>query len=391
MRGMEATETKKDNAGSVFSAHNKSVSFGIGLAGPHALRPKKKPISFGNKVSLKDKIIFTEQLEVMVRAGLSIGEALQSLAEETENKYFAGVLEEIIADVEGGSPLSLAFSKHPKIFNEIYINLITSGERSGKIDSVLGRISSQLQKDYELTRKVKGALSYPIFVMCALIAVMVLVLVFIMPQLKAIFDDAGVPLPALTRFVLGASSFLQHFGLYIFLAVIGVIVGASRWQRTASGKKFFDSIIILIPVIGSLLKKSYMARFARTLSSLLSSGLPVLDALTVTSNVVGNVLYKEEIMRFSSEIKSGVPMSKVLKSSKRFPGIVGALAKVGEKSGSLDEVFDTLADFFDRDVENITSNLSALLEPLIMIVMGVGIGGLIISVLQPIYGLVNAI
>lgn len=346
---------------------------------------------FQKKVSLKDKIIFTDQLEVMIKAGLPIGEALKSLADETDNKYFSQILAEVITDVEGGQALSAALARHDKIFNEIYVSLIKSGEQAGKIEDVLLRLSTQLQKDYELNRKVRSALAYPVFVVIALIVVMSLVLVFIMPQLKAIFDDAGVKLPLMTRIVLKLSDILKIYGLYALVLVVILISIALRWRKTRRGRRFFDRTILFIPVIGVMLKKTYMARFSRTLSSLLASGLPILDAFKVVSEVVGNVLYEEEINNLATEIKAGTSISKIFKSSKIFPGIVGSLAAVGEKSGSLSDVFETLANFFDRDVEAITSNLSSMLEPLIMVVIGIGIGTLIISVLQPIYGLVNAI
>ncbi len=346
---------------------------------------------FHRKVGLKDKIIFTDQLEIMIRSGLSIIEALKSMREETENKYFAGQINQIVSDVEGGEPLSEALSKHPDTFNEIYINLVKSGERSGKVDIVLKRLSGQLEKDYELNRKIRGAMAYPAFVMLALAAVMVLVLVVIIPQLKVIFDDAGVELPILTRAIIKASQLIVDYGLYLLVIVILSVIGLSRWRKTDSGRHFFDSMVTKIPVIGTLLKKSYMARFTRTFASLASSGLPLLEIFKVTSGVVGNVIYKKEIDEMAVKIKNGVSISRSLKESKLFPGVIAQLASVGEKSGSLDDVFDSLANFFDRDVDSITSNLSTLLEPVLLVIMGIGIGAIIISVLQPIYGLVNAI
>lgn len=343
------------------------------------------------RVPLKDKIIFTEQLEIMIRSGLSILDGLRSLQQETENKRLAKEISQVIDDVSGGMPLSDALSKFPQTFNEIYVNLVRSGERSGKVEMVLKRLADQLGKDYELNRKVRGALTYPIFVMVALIGVMSLVLIFIIPQLKVIFDDAGIQLPIMTQMVIGASNILKNYGIFVLLAAIGLIIILGRWHRTSAGRQFFDRMITKIPVIGTLLKKSYFSRFTRTFASLTSSGLPLLEVFKVSSSVVGNVIYQKEIMTMSEKVKNGALVSAVLKSSKLFPGIIGQLAAVGEKSGNLDSVFDSLANFFDRDIDNITSNLSTLLEPFLILIMGAGIGVLIISVLQPIYGLVNAI
>ncbi|MEK9155891.1 MAG: type II secretion system F family protein [Patescibacteria group bacterium] len=346
---------------------------------------------FENKLSLKDKIIFTEQMEIMIRSGLSIIDALKSLRDETENKHFAKLLDQVIDDVSGGTPLSTALAKNPQDFNEIYVNMIRSGEKSGNVDMVLRRMTQQLQKDYELNRKVRSAMAYPILVTIALIAVTVLVLVIIIPQLQAIFEETGVPLPLSTRIVLFISSVIKDFGVFVAFGAAIASVLILRWKKTALGRRFFDRLILKIPIIGLLMKKTYMARFTRTFSSLTASGLPLLEVFRTSSNVVGNVLYQEEIVAMSAKVKNGALVSATLKESKLFPKVIGQLASVGEKSGSLDTVFENMADFFDRDVDTITSNLSTLLEPFLMIMMGIGIGGIIISVLQPIYGLVNAL
>lgn len=356
------------------------------------LKPKGQfSLSWRKRVSLKDKIIFTEQLGVMIKSGLPLTDALASLANESENKYFAGITRQIIREVEGGAPLSKAISKHPNIFSEIYINLVKSGEKSGNLDLVFSRLTLQLQKDYELTRKIRGALSYPIFVLCALLGVMSIVLIFIIPQLQNIFTDAGVELPLITKTVIGLSLALKNYGVFILVGVIGFIFLLSRWRKTNSGRHFFDLFFLKIPVIGLLLKKSYMARFCRTFASLISSGLPVLEVIKISGSVIGNSLYEEETTKMVAKVKEGTPISKALKESSLFPMMIGQLSTVGEKSGSLGEVFDTLANFFDRDVDNITSNLSVMLEPFLIVIMGIGIGAVILSVLQPIYGLVNAI
>ncbi len=358
------------------------------------LKEAKQDISsklFKKGVPIKDKIIFTEQLGIMIKSGISIIDGLKALEEETENKFFADIIKKIISDIEGGAPFSKALSKYPEAFSEIYVNMVQSGEASGKIDTVLLRLSSQLEKEYELKRKIKGALAYPVFVMVALVAVLILVITFIIPQLKLIFDDAGVPLPILTRVLITVSLFLKSKGIYILIGLVPLTLALFKFRKTASGKKIFDTFMLKIPVFGLLLKKSYMAHFTRTFASLAASGLPLIDVFKVAGKTTGNVLYEEEINKMAEQVKAGQPISVALKKSLLLPKMVGQLAAVGEKSGNIDEVFDTLADFFDRDVDSITSNLSTMLEPILMVVMGAGIGLVIVAVLQPIYGLVNAI
>jgi type IV pilus assembly protein PilC len=346
---------------------------------------------FQKRVSLKDKIIFTQQLAMMIRSGLSITEALEALKQEAQNQYFAGQIMEITATVKGGTPLSDAFGKFPDTFNDIYINMTRSGESSGKIDAVLDRLANQLEKDYELTRKIRGALAYPLFVVFVLIIVMILVITIIIPQLKIVFDDAGVELPLLTRIVIAISNGIRQYWP-IILGILIVIGGGIFWQLKAKkGRNIYDKTIVKVPVFGDLLKKTYVSRFARTFSSLVSSGLPIIDSINVSSRVIGNSVYESELAKISDEVRNGKQISDSLRSSHVFPLMLGQLASVGEKSGNLDEVFAKIADFFDRDIENITANLSQLLEPVLMVFMGIGIGLVIVSILQPIYGLVNAI
>lgn len=346
---------------------------------------------FKKKVSIKDKIVFTKQLGVMTKSGLSLIEALEALQEESENKHFSEQIRKIISDIKGGVPMSEAMAEHKDTFSDIYINMIKSGEKSGKVEMVLDRLAAQLEKDYDLNRKIKGALTYPIFVLLALVTVAVLVLTMIIPQLTVIFEDAGVELPAITKFVIALSASLRHNGSYYLIVIAAIVIGISRYKKTAGGKQFFDKFITKIPVFGTLLKKTYMARFTRNFAALSASGLPLMEVFKVTADTIGNSIYKNEIDQMAIKVKSGKTISSAIKESDLFPKMVGQLSSVGEKSGSVDQVFDVLADFYDKDIDNMTSNFSALLEPMIMLVLGVGVGFLIVAVLQPMYGLVNAV
>lgn len=346
---------------------------------------------FTGKTSLKDRIILTQQLAVMIKSGISVIDAMDALKNEISNKKFAREIGEIINDVKGGTQLSDAMAKFPDSFSEVYVNTVKSGEKSGKLDSVLDGLTIQLEKDYEISSKLRGAMTYPIFVLVTLVVVMAVVLIVIIPQLKSIFDEVDAPLPALTRGVIALSEFLKNNIIWIVVGIFLIGIALRYFAKTQEGRRVFDYIKIRIPVIGTLLKKTYMAKFTRTFAGLTAAGLPLLDIFDTTKKVVGNVYYEDEIEKMARKVEVGQSVSRVLKESEIFPKMIGHLAAVGEKSGSMDKVFESLANFFDKEVENITNNLSTMLEPVLMVVMGIGIGLVIMSVLQPIYGLVNVL
>jgi len=358
------------------------------------IKPASKGVGltiFRKKVPLKDKIIFTEQLAIMIRSGLNIVEALKSLAEETSSKELSRSLEKIINDVESGRSFSDALAKFPHIFDTVYVSIVASGEQSGKLDEVLIRLAGQMDKSYDLIAKVRGALIYPVIVFVALIGVGIFVLAFILPKLKNIFLDSGVQMPLITKIIMGMGDALVNYWYWFLIGLIILTAGIVLFGKTSSGRTTFDHLKLKIPVFGLLFKKAYMANFSRTFSSLSASGLPILNIFKVVKEGIDNSLYREEIEKMSKKVENGVLLSKVLKDSKLFPNMMSQLALVGEKSGQMDEVFNTLANFYERDVENMTKNLSALIEPIMMVFLGAGIGVLIVAVLQPIYGLVGAV
>ncbi len=345
---------------------------------------------FKSKVPLKEKIVFTQQMAVMIRSGLGIVTILKSLQEETNSKALGQALEKIIPEVESGGTLSSALAKFPEIFDSVYLSIVASGEESGKLDEVLERQAKQMDKTYDLVAKVRGALIYPAVITVALIGVAVFVLIFILPKLKSIFADSGVEMPAITKVIMGLGDLMTAYWYYLLAGLAALIAGLVAFHRTPSGKLFFDKLLLKLPIFGNLYTKSYMANFARTFASLSASGIPILKIFKVVKDVIPNVLYHREIEKISKEVENGKALSAVLKESKLFPSMIHQLTMVGEKSGKMDEVYTTLADFYERDVTNITKNLSSLIEPVMMIVLGAGIGLLLIAVLQPIYGLVGA-
>lgn len=355
-------------------------------------KASKNPLRlFHGSVPLKDKIIFTKQLAIMIRSGLSIVDSLHSLEGESTNKNFQAVTADLAREIEGGRPFSEALLKHPDVFSEIYVNMVKSGEKSGKVDEVLERLTVHLEKDFDVVRKIRGALAYPAFVLVTMVVVIAIIIVYVIPQLRTIFDDSGVELPISTKILIGTSDFLRHYGIYLVVGLVLMTVALIQWHKHKSGRRFFDKLIVVTPVINSLIRKTYMARFTRTFAALVSSGLPFLEVFKTSGKVLGNIIYEEEIAAMAKKVEDGMQLSEVFKKSSLFPAMIGQLSAVGEKSGNIDEVFESMADFYDREVDAVTSNLSALLEPILMVGIGVGVAAIVMAVLQPIYGLVNAI
>jgi len=343
------------------------------------------------RVSLKDKIIFTQQLAMMIKAGLPLLDAFDALEEQTENKYFSGMISEIVKDVKGGQPLSLTLAKYPKVFAKFYVAIVRSGEKSGKLDEVLERLSDQLQKDYDLISKIKAAVTYPIVVIVALIGIVIIMLIFVVPQLKTIFADMGAELPLVTRIVLGTSDLIRNFWYIWIIVIVGIYLAIRFWARTPSGGIIWDNFKLKIPLIGPLIRKIYIARFARTMGTLVASGLPMLEIIETVGQVLPNKIYERSFGKISKDIENGIPLSVSLKKQQIFPAMVYHLAAVGEKSGKLDYVLLSMADFFDKEVENTTANLATLVEPILIIIIGAGVGLVVASVIMPIYSLVNVI
>lgn len=348
-------------------------------------------ISLKKKISLKDKIVFTNQLAIMIRGGLPLVEALESLKEQTEKPQFVAAINEITEDVRGGMALSKALSKHPKIFPELYVSVTASGERSGKLDDVLERLAEQLQKDYDLMTKVKTAVTYPIVIVTALIGVVIMMLVFVVPKMKTIFDEMGVALPLPTRILLGISDYTVRYWYIVIIVIAGLVLAIRFWAKTPKGSLILDTWKIKIPLFGTLVKKIYLARFARTTATLIASGLPMLEIIATDKSVVGNKFYQPIFEQISNDVESGVPLSAALKKHKIFPVMISQMVSVGEKSGKIDQILLQLADFYDKEVEATTSTLASLIEPILILVIGAGMGVAIISVIMPIYSLVNVI
>jgi type IV pilus assembly protein PilC len=282
-------------------------------------------------------------------------------------------------------------AKHPDVFPKLYISVIKSGEESGKLDQVLLNLAEQMEKDYELISKLKSAMTYPAVIFVTLIAVAVLIMIFVMPQLEKVFNDTGVSLPVMTKILLLMSRTLSKYWWAFAIAAAGFVIFMAKFIKTKLGSQIFDLVKIKTPILKGIFVKIYSARFARTSHTLISSGVAINEIFDTVGQVINNSYYAKDLEKISEKIKSGKPLSMSLEQTHRFPHLMSSLVKVGEKSGKIDYVLGTLADYFEREVDRATANLSALIEPVIMLVLGVGVGLVIVSVLMPIYGLVNTI
>lgn len=344
---------------------------------------------FLNRVSLKEKIIFTRQLSVMVKAGLPIVKALEALKKQTQQNYFKEVIDSLAVQLKGGQTLSQSMAKHPKVFPSIYIAVVKAGEETGQLSEVLLNLAEQQEKDADLIGKIKGAMIYPIIILLSLVGVAGLIVFFVLPSLEGIFADSGQELPILTKILLGTSSFLRKYFLYTLPVLIAAFYGLRLWFKTTTGQKVYDKAKITFPIFGPLTKKVYMARFSRTLAMLIKASLPILQSIRIIRKTIANVHYDEAFERIVKQVESGKTLSSAIGREPLFPPMVAQLTSLGEESGTLEGVLLEVATFYDKEVDTTSRNLSTLLEPLLLILMGVGVAFVVAAVLGPIYGLVQ--
>lgn len=341
------------------------------------------------RVGLFEKMTFTKQLSVMVKAGLPIVESLEIQANQTTNSYFSEVLNNVIGAVKSGESLSKALSSHKKVFGEVYIAMIAAGEKSGQLDKVLERLGESLATEHELIGKIKGAFYYPIFILVVLIGISIFILIFVIPQLKSIFEENNARLPFLTSALIAISNFMVKFFWLIPIIVIILVLGIRLIFKLPQAQNLLDRVKLKLPIFGKFFQKVNLERFARTLSSLISAGVPILDAITTTEQVVNNIIYKEELRTIKTLIERGQPISQAMRQQPHFPPVVSNILSIGEKTGNIGPVADDLADFYSKEIDQTAKNLTSLLEPAIMLIMGVGIGLVVAAVVMPIYRLIG--
>lgn len=365
---------------------------------PTSIKLVKKSFDFSiiaqyfSHVKLLDKITFIKNLSVMLRAGLPVSKALRILTMQTPNPKFAKVVGEIARSVESGTSLADSVGKHPNIFPPIFMNMVRVGEMSGNLEQNLGYLAEQLQRDYDLMSKAKSAMTYPIIVLVALGIVGFLMFTFVLPKLTATFKDLGAELPFITRVVIGIVDFFASYGVPALGGMILLVFAFLYWRRTDSGKTVLHKIVLYMPVISAIVIKINLARFLRVFSSLLKSGMSIVEALEISSNVVGNMYYQQTIADAASKVKIGSPLVAAFKKQpKLFTNLVVQMMEVGEESGTTETVLTEVANFYESEVDQTMKNLSSIIEPLIMMVIGAVIGFLAVALVTPIYNITQNI
>lgn len=344
---------------------------------------------FGHSVKRKDLVLFSRQLSTLISARVPILQALRILQEQVSHRYLLSILRDLIASIENGESLSLALSKHPDVFGDVYISLVRSGEVSGSLDKSFAYLADQLEKDYELRSKVKSALTYPTFVIAALVIVGVLMFKFVLPKLTEILKEQGGELPAVSVWLIAFTDFFDKFWWLVLLILGAAILAIRFYVSTSPGRHQWDRLKIRLPIIGSIFTGVYLARFSRNFSTLVVGGIPIIKAMQIIAEVVNNVIYRDIILEAVNQISSGKSVSESLSGYAEFPGIVIQMIRVGEQSAALDEILGKMATFYEKEVDTKVGTLTTLLEPMIMIVLGLGVGALVAGILLPIYNLAS--
>ncbi len=349
-------------------------------------------ISFGSGVRLRDIVVFTRQFATMIDAGLPLVQALDILSNQSDNKNFRKVLADVKGRVEGGASFSDALSSHPKVFDELFVNLIAAGEVAGILDTIMMRLATHIEKSMKLRTKVKSAMVYPIAVAIIAVGVIIVMMWKVIPVFENMFKDMGAgALPSLTQFVLDISRAFVNNIVFIFGGIIAIVVGTTILYRTRKGKKFFHTVFLKMPVIGMVLRKTAVARFSRTFGTLLSSGVPILDAMDIVAKTAGNIVIEEAIMKVRQQVSEGKDVATPLMQTRVFPPMVVQMIGVGEQTGAMDQMLSKIADFYEEEVDQAVGALTSLMEPIMIVFLGGIIGTIMISMYMPIFEIAGAI
>ena len=351
----------------------------------------KFSIQLMSRITEREVAVFTRQLATMIDAGLPLVQSLEILGNQQENPKFKETLLAVKSEVEGGSTFSDALRKHPKAFDDLYTNLVTAGEIGGTLDIILNRLAQYMEKSIALKKRVKGAMVYPAAILGVSIMVVVVLLIFVIPVFEKMFSGFGAALPAPTQFLIVLSNFMQANIFYMVAGMVGLVFLFRRYYRTESGRKVVDRALLKLPVFGDLLLKIATARFTRTLGTLVSSGVPILDGLMITAKASGNKVIEAAILKTRISISEGKTIAEPLEESQVFSGMVVQMIGVGESTGSLDAMLNKIADFYDEEVDATVAALTSLLEPLMMVVLGVLIGGMMIAMYLPIFKMATVV
>jgi len=377
--------SSREAAFNVLKSHNLYVT---ALEEAGAVPFYAKRLRIFERITRKDIVLFSRQLAIMFKSNVPVVETFRTIAKQTRKHTFREVILNIAGDVEGGTPLSKALASYPKLFSPFYINMVRSGEASGKLTEVFSYLADHLEKEHAFRGKIKGAMVYPFFILFVFAIVVIVIMVYVIPQLSAVLLETGRPLPLITRAVIGVSVFLRTKGIIIILGLVVLVIAIFQFAKSKTGKRFFDKYSLRVPVLSSFLKKLYLARFALNLSTLISGGLPIARALEITGEVVGNNIYRQIILKTKTEVERGETISSVLE---KYPDFISPLfyqmIRVGEKTGTLDTSLMNVVDFYQRDVDRNLEGFTRLLEPIFIILLGGVVGLLMASVLMPLYSI----
>ena len=351
----------------------------------------EKPAKRLGSIGMRDIVVFTRQFSTMINAGLPLVQALDILSKQSENKALQAATKEVVFDVESGLTVADALRKRPKAFNELYVNMVAAGEAGGILDVILMRLATFIEKTDALVRKVKSAMIYPATIMTVAGAAIAILLIFVIPTFEKMFSGVGLALPLPTRIVIGCSNFLQGYWWVLIAAGFGTFVTVNRYYATDGGRLLIDGFLLKVPVLGDVLRKSAVSRFTRTLGTLISSGVSILDGLEITARTSGNRVIQNAIMASRESIAGGETIAGPLQKSGVFPPMVISMISAGEQTGGLDEMLSKIADFYDEEVDTAVSGLLSLLEPLMIVFLGVVVGGMVVAMYLPIFDMMNTV
>jgi len=343
------------------------------------------------RITTKDRVVFTRQLATLIGAGLPLSQSLHTVLEQTDNKQLQSIVEEIVADVEGGKTLSSAFAKHPKVFDKVFISLVSAGELSGTLDDSLKRVAAQQEKDAATMSKIKGALTYPVIVLVVIFGVMAFMLFTVVPQVEKLYEDLGKDLPFLTQLMVDVANGLAQFWWLVIIVLVVAGYFLLQYFKTESGIRVKDEFKIRVPIFGKMIRKLYMARFTRTGQTLLATGVSMLDMLKVTATAVNNTVIEKSINRAADKVKGGKALSAALEPEPEIMSLVPQMIRIGEQSGRIDEMMGKVAQVYEDELDEQIKTISTSIEPILMVVLAVVAGGMVGAILLPIYGLVNGI
>ncbi len=385
LSGEYAAETKEDLVGYlrkrkiiITSVREKTKEFTVTM-------PWEK------RVSVKDLGVFTRQFATMINAGLPMVQCLDILSSQTEKPYFKNSVSTVMSDVEGGSTLAEAMAKHPNIFTRLFVNMVEAGEAGGILDLILNRLAVYLEKADQLQRKIKSAMTYPMVVCFVALGATVFMLMFIIPTFAKMFSDFGGELPTPTKVVMGISDFLRTSWYFLAGGIVAAVIAVKRYYKTLTGKRQIDGIMLKIPALGTVIRKGAVARFTRTLGTLISSGVPILNGLEITARTSGNQIIEDAVMETRESISQGNTIADPLKKSGVFPPMVTSMIAVGEQTGALDEMLEKIANFYDDEVDTAVDSLTAVIEPAMIVVMGGIVGGMLIAMYLPMFKLIAVV